>query len=242
MQKAKEAFTLVELVVVISVIALLISGIFATNGLLQSAKITSTHSQFVKYEAAVLRFMQTYDALPGDITIAYNIWGDECDIDSNNCNGNGDSIIGGKDQDLERVVAWRHLSLAKMIEGEYVASSTVIGGETVPFGKVDDSMITFASNYEADGSATLTGYNSFYLVADDPSCATREILISHEIYLIDKKFDDGLVTGKISASENDSGTPVSSDCADVSTNSYLNIDDNGTKRCYLSYATKFSYF
>ena len=241
LSKFRQAFTLVELVIVISVIALILAGMFSAGGLIQSVKITSQHSQFIKYEAAILRFVQTYDELPGDITIAYNIWGDNCDSNSSYCNGNGDSIIGGNGQDMERVVAWRHLSLANMIEGTYDVSTSAIGGVSVPLGRIDDSMITFSSNYESDGSATLTGYNSLYLVANDSSCNIRQILTSHEMYLIDKKFDDGLTTGKISAGENDACVPTISGCLDSSTNSYSNIDDKKTKRCYLSYATKFSH-
>lgn len=236
------AFTLIELVVVIAVVSLLVSAVMMTNNLINSSKLTAQNAQFVKYEAAVVRFFETYKELPGDISVAYNIWGSECDSDSDTCNGNGNGKIGAKAEDLERIVAWRHLSLAKMIEGEYLASATAVGGSTVPLGKVSDSMVTFASKYETDGSATLTGYNSFYLVANDANCNRREILTSSEMYLFDKKFDDGLLTGKISASENDSCTPVSSGCVDTVSNSYLNIDDDKTKRCFLGYTTKFSFF
>ena len=167
--KLRSALTFVEMVVVISLFSFILLIFVTSSDLIRSSEINAQYSQFIKYESAILNFVDSYKELPGDFSIAYQIWGSDCSVNSSDCNGNGDSVIGGLNQSRERNMAWLHLNLAKMIGSYYNGGTSVIAGETVPFGKISNSMITFPSNYNSDGSSTLNGYNALYLVANDDS-------------------------------------------------------------------------
>ena len=238
---AKQAFTLIEVVIAIAVLGIIISVVAVSTNIIQSAKLNAQYSQLAKFDAAIVKFHERYEALPGDITIAYEIWGSDCASISADCDGNGDSIIGGNGQDIERNAAWKHLELAELITGNFTISTTSYGGVSVPYGQIDDSMVSFTSDYNTDGTAVINGYNTLYLVTNDDSCNMRPVFSAQQMYLMDQKFDDGLPSGKIAAGENDSCAPIIMDCFDSATNSYTNIDDDKVLRCFLSFATSSSF-
>ncbi len=238
--KARQAFTLIEVVIAVAVLALMISVVVVSSDIIQSVKLNAQYSQLVKLDAATVKFHEKYQALPGDIEVAYEIWGNDCASSSSDCNGNGDFIIGGSSENKELSAAWKHLELAELINGSFVISDVFSGGVSIPFGQIEDSMISFTSDYNTDGTIFINGYNSLYLVANDDSCNLRPIFSSQEMYLMDKKYDDGLPSGKIAAGENDNCAPIVSGCFDSDLKSYVNIEDDKTLRCFLSFSTSFT--
>lgn len=70
MRKKISAFTLVELAIVMTIIGLLIGGTLKGQELLQNARITTTIAQIKSYQAALLTFNDTYNAMPGDMSNA----------------------------------------------------------------------------------------------------------------------------------------------------------------------------
>lgn len=236
---SRSAFSLIELAIVMLVIAALVAVIIKAGDLRKTAQHSAMMQQLFNYNTAMERFFDKYNALPGDIDIAYDIWGNDCETVEADCNGNGDQIIGERTSGTrERYMAWRHLYLAGLIES-YDGEANDVAGTSLPYGKYPNSRVSFPSIYDGDGTSTGTGHNSLYVVTDDPDCGAREVFSSKEMYQIDKKFDDGKPTGMISANENSSCAPTTSDCEDGS--DYQNITDGTTIRCFMYYATSQSW-
>jgi prepilin-type N-terminal cleavage/methylation domain-containing protein len=70
MRPDRQAFTLVELSVVLVVIALLVGGVIVGRDLVRAAMLRAQVSQFERFDAAVKSFRLKYDALPGDLANA----------------------------------------------------------------------------------------------------------------------------------------------------------------------------
>ena len=70
MRNCSRGFTLIEVSIVITIIALLISGVVAGKTLMESAELKSVIAGVNEYKAAVRQFELNYDGLPGDINDA----------------------------------------------------------------------------------------------------------------------------------------------------------------------------
>jgi prepilin-type N-terminal cleavage/methylation domain-containing protein len=68
--RLQRGFTLVELAVVLTIVALLIGGVLKGKEVITNARITSTIAQEKTYEAAQKNFEDVYQALPGDMPSA----------------------------------------------------------------------------------------------------------------------------------------------------------------------------
>lgn len=133
------AFTLMEMAVVLSIIGLIIGAVIGGQEMLRQSELQTVIGDYGKYTGAVGQFRQQYGSLPGDILDATNYWGDDptavtgcADATVTNgtpgtCNGNGD---GDMSTSAEPYRAWQHLMLAKLIEGNYTGIAS--GGGTVP--------------------------------------------------------------------------------------------------------------
>lgn len=101
------AFTLIELSVVIVIIGLIVAGIVAGQGLVKQAKIKQIISELQNYKTTINTFELKYDAVPGDMSNAQDYWGTP-NVDNGNNNG---AIDGG-----EELSAWYHLKIAGLID------------------------------------------------------------------------------------------------------------------------------
>ncbi|MFO1241948.1 MAG: DUF4169 family protein [Rickettsiales bacterium] len=140
-----EAFTLLEISIVLVVIALVVGGVFAGRNLIKAAEVRSVAAEMENYKTTILIFRDKYMALPGDMRNATQLWGradggtpvtqncasPDTDIDAANptatCNGNGDgkitaSTVTVNNTEIFRI--WQHLANAGLIEGRY----TGVGG------------------------------------------------------------------------------------------------------------------
>lgn len=153
--RTNRGFSLVELSVVLIIISLLVGAIIAGTTLIRVSRVKSVTSDKEAYQNAMLAFRDKYNALPGDLSNATDIWGyatgasapitpakdDACaklltySTTKATCNGNGNDIIydrtGTGYYGHEMYRAWQHLSNAGMIEGSYsgvidCASSTAV--------------------------------------------------------------------------------------------------------------------
>lgn len=124
-----QGFTLVELAIVLTAIALLIAGIVVGKSLIKIATIHATIRQMQEFNSAVNTFAGKYNCLPGDCKKASNYGF------ASTSNGNGDGIIGecyasptcrSASFDNEYVNFWYHLSAAQLIGGNYPAWSGVV--------------------------------------------------------------------------------------------------------------------
>ncbi|MBM3618869.1 MAG: type II secretion system protein, partial [Alphaproteobacteria bacterium] len=139
----RAGFTLVELSVVLVIISLLVGAIVAGTSLVRAARVKSVTSDKEAYQNAMLAFRDKYNALPGDMANATDIWGYATGVagpitvakdnacaqlltystNKATCNGNGNDRIyertGAGYFGHEQYRVWQHLSNAGMIEGTY---------------------------------------------------------------------------------------------------------------------------
>ena len=216
---SKNGFTLVEMSIVIVIIAIIISAVSIGSSLTKNANLRTIISEYNYYQEAIFAFNHQYGYLPGDIPIASNIWSN-CDStgsnNSNYCNGNGDGYIeitnstggtgpfGNSASILaEGKMAWRHLTLAKMIKGNYdgvISSSWSVNSlNTYPQSSYTGLIWTFdnSNQYSASiytpanggvgNSLSLIGYNN-----NGGSQNYAPALTPTDSYNLDNKIDDGL--------------------------------------------------
>lgn len=139
----RNAFSLIELSVVLVILGLLTGGILAGQSLVAAAKLRSVTTELAAFQTATHSFEDKYFGLPGDLMDATAYWGaahatlatcfTTVGTAPETCNGNGDGIIvhdaGAADTRSEGYMFWQHLSNAGMIEGAFNGMSGDGGGE-----------------------------------------------------------------------------------------------------------------
>jgi prepilin-type N-terminal cleavage/methylation domain-containing protein len=222
---AKQAFSLVELSIVLVILGLLVGGILSGQSLIRAAELRSVSTDLNGYATSLHMFRDKYFNLPGDMTNATSFWltdPDGCPSHTvrtprtTTCNGNGDGIIG----DVafhEYFRAWQHLANAGLIEGSYTGVSGPSGGrhaiigQNVPRARLSNTGFSFyyeivVSNHGARfvaSSGQVLEFGREGGAADPAACAPGNETCDggikpEEAWNIDSKTDDGLPgTGKI---------------------------------------------
>lgn len=194
-KNSKHGFNLVELAIIITIIAIIITSISASRSIIYNSKLTNVIKNFNYYMSAMHSFNLEYSALPGDISNAYNFFGTDCDSVASYCNGNGDGLIStsSDSNDDETNRFWQHLYLAGYLN-DY---SSGMGGKasSSPKGPIDSSSFTMQSysfyGYTASNNLTFSYLFDF-----------NGILTPKDAKNIDSKMDDGLAgTGNILAAD-----------------------------------------
>lgn len=215
-----QGFTLLELSVVLTIIALIAGAIFAGKTILRAAEMRSVAGEAQRYTQAITDFVDKYHALPGDFAGAETLWGTSTDgcpggasYPTETCNGDGNGHI--TDQTAatynEEFRAWQHLANAKLIDGSYTgvtssnrpnditpgvnipASHMKGGGWALLYVNNDPSNINYLSTDPLPGHVLWFGGKS-------NSGNIIPLLRPSEALDMDKKYDDGRPnTGKILA-------------------------------------------
>jgi len=108
------AFGLIEIL-----IALVVVGFFLRNsvgelfGGVDDARIKSAVSQYATIRGAVLQFVETFDALPGNFAEAADVFGTSSPSGTGNGHISGGGL--GSPRTSEAAAFWLHLSKAKML-------------------------------------------------------------------------------------------------------------------------------
>jgi len=190
--RRKEAFTLIELSIVLIIISLIVGGVIGGKSLLHSAKLKSVVAEYNVYLTAYNNFTLQYDDIPGDMVNATDYWPGVA------VNGNGDKRISGAWLVVEGVNAWHHLSLAGLVGGTYVGSNGGYTGNTilnvtVPASKMEGkgwAMVDTGVLHGRQGNAL-----GFMKPSSWPGGANQypwgNSLSPRDALSIDKKIDDG---------------------------------------------------
>lgn len=185
-------FTILELSVVMTVIALIIGGILIGASLIRNAELQSVISDVNRFRNAAKLFRDKYHYLPGDFPRAEEFWGAlagcpetaaSSERTKSTCNGTGNgylgstasspsSIIGTAQEVREPVRAWQHLANGGFIEGAYSGTAApgttgeLVPGLNIPGGAIAGSGYTlhYASPYEEPFGAYPANYKHIIVI------------------------------------------------------------------------------
>ena len=192
------AFTLLELSVVITIIALVAGGVVAGQSYIRSSELTTMVNEAKLYTAAFIRFQDQYVGIPGDFPIATNVW-------PGTFNGDGNNLIrAGTNNNTEMFLSFQHLALAGFIEGSYSGSGTsAVMGTNVPHSSVNTVAYQFDHPNATDGAVSGDSYyfdgmygHVLYIGAlstsGSPLRPAGAFMTPEEAQGLDVKYDDGL--------------------------------------------------
>ncbi len=133
----RRGFTLFEMTVVMTIIALLAAGIVLSKTMIEGFKVRAAIGQIEKYKTAVTTFRIKYGALPGDLTSddaddlgfqpttrddVHVTHGNDYLEDGSNLNSQTLSYI-----NYEILLFWRDLASAGLIEGGFTRATMTFG-------------------------------------------------------------------------------------------------------------------
>lgn len=212
---SKKAFTLVELAIVISLIALVIAAISAGDKLAQQAALKKLIFDINKLEIAYSEFVVQYDEIPGDTPNGAVLFSTGC-TSSAACNGNGDGQIdfNSTSSTDETAAALRMLNLANLIEsggeiqvGSHAPNSDLGKPDYFPQ-TINESGLAIIGSSDANSNRICSsgGNNIVHLFQDTRNNAVYLIksigtdwcyggITPLEAYQLDKKIDDGRTSG-----------------------------------------------
>lgn len=138
----KQAFSLVELSIVLVILGLLVGGVLAGQSLIRAAELRSVSTEYSRWVTATQTFRDKYFALPGDMPNATAFWGaanpspatcrSTQSIGQPTCNGDGNGALNFSSVVQEYYRFWQHLANANLIEGQYYGSNTSAAGILTP--------------------------------------------------------------------------------------------------------------
>lgn len=206
-----KGFTLVELAIVLTIVALIVGGIVSGERLLESYRLASVISSIEKYKAAFNDFQTQYMAYPGDLDDAGSVFPSSGSVPAAGSGNNNGRIEENTNE--EEFKAWQHLGRANIIQGNYSGTGSTTNyrlGTNIPEGPHESSMFRMVYN-------NLHSLGTHYLIysrakktcppddGDPTEICTRSAIISgNDALSIDVKIDDGIYnTGKIRARDDD---------------------------------------
>lgn len=236
MSYKRSGFTLIELSIVLMIIGLLVAGILTGKELIRQAELRSVVKDIEAYTIAYNTFKTKYDAYPGDMKNATTFWPSGGTV---NGNGDGKIVWGPLGWWHEPVLAWQHLSLSNLIQGEYTgqaaAPTTFKQNVNVPESNISSG--TFLYYNEPWGIFGTTYTNNFLLFGKEyggSGYPNGSIFVPHEAKSIDEKYDDGIAfSGRMlgATGEGEAATTACSGKRSTANPSDYNINNN-TLACY----------
>lgn len=201
-------FTLIELSVVLTILALITGGILGGKSLIKAAEMRATIKQLKEYEVAVNAFEIQYKAIPGDYSRATRMWPGQTEDGNDDgyvkCQFNhvspDEAYFGG-----ERPEFFRQLNLAGFIAESFDASRIL--GEGYPAIKMRPSYGMFATGPWDHGATNIANLPDYFtgrvymaLMVCQPSFFETSnsqfndhcgVFTPEELWQIDTKMDDG---------------------------------------------------
>jgi len=238
----RSAFTLVEVSIAIVIMSLLIIVISGGQALLTQSRLSRLSAEINDIKQAIATFGLTYDAIPGDYSNAYSMFGDlGCgDDDSADlstaeiteaCNGNGDYEIENNGIEIaefdgssagffrEEHNVWNHLYYANLMNiptanNNYFASAS-FPNVIISYGLQD---LTSNPEFKRPSNVLLIGALKTDLLTTDLTqtyVLPASILTPRDAKKLDDKIDDGVAySGAVQGfSGYESDGSLSLDCA-----------------------------
>ncbi len=228
----KNAFSLIELSIVLIIIGLISAVTFRSAAMLDNSKLKKIYNEYQNQKAAFNTFKIIYNVKAGDITTAYDLWGEDCHSDANICNGDGNGYINfneGSNLD-ETYMSLKHLYLADLLASNY--SGENISGQ-IPGKNIINSFwahnVAYMPPSNSDGSIyNFAKFNNQTVIsigrASDqiPTKYTYPFLTPKQAALFDNKYDDSLawfgdIRVHIRSASDYSSNPSQTDCVIGST-------------------------
>ena len=194
---SRQAFTLIELSIVIAIIGLLVGGILGGQTLIRNAELKSIISDLNKYKAAATQFKDQYGGLPGDLVDASSYW-----VGANNGNGDGQlNFPAAANVTGETFEFWRQLASASLIVGTYSGTAGSGGarhavvGANVPASRINK--VGFYIEYVGLLSSDPWRWNgdyghAMYIGLQTTSVPSEGLAFKpDEVWNLDTKIDDG---------------------------------------------------
>lgn len=186
-RNSQSGFTLVELSIVLVIIGLIVGGVLVGQDLIRAAEVRATVSQVERFNAAINTFRGKYGQIPGDITraVVFGLGtGTNGDGDGLLSDSTGAPSIAGASGEITNF--WRHLSVARLVEGNFNGAQTGAAlFDSYPGTKLNR------------GGFTVYGFNGFNHLhigvqnANAATAVTAGVLRPEEAFGIDVKLDDG---------------------------------------------------
>lgn len=213
-KKNKNAFSLLEISVVLVVISLIVAATLQGQNLMKAMRLKSVISQASEYKIAISSFYTKYSAYPGDYEEASVDWGTSIE------NGDANYLIEYKNSQgiYEGYNAWSQLYYAEIISVKYnnVHSNTPLVGVDIPDSKIKGSGFVFDANRKNFSNTNVLLFGK-PLSSNDFNAKLNSALKPQEAYSIDSKLDDGIPNkGNIKAED---GNDSSDNCS-TSENQY----------------------
>ena len=231
----RQAFSLVEIAVVMVLVGLLVGGVMAGQSLVRSAELRAITTEHTRWITAITAFIDKYDALPGDFPKATRYWSQQAAAGCNNltgssagqpgaCDGDGSGLLDNApaaSSSGENYQFWRQLALAGLLNSEYtgIAGSNnyahhVVGTNT-PASRVSSGgwAVQYIGPY-TDANLFQLDYGHAFLFGGrvDNWIPNASILQPREVWQIDTKIDDGQpARGKVVAYNRSACTNATSD-------------------------------
>jgi prepilin-type N-terminal cleavage/methylation domain-containing protein len=209
-----QAFTLIELSIVLVIIGLIVGGILTGRDLVYHAQLRKTYAEMQRFKSAYVTFVGKYNCVPGDCTNATDYFGTNssgCPAGggtTGTCNGNGDGYINQYITlgNVEHLYALQQLCLANMIPFQMLPANAVGGtsaiplvmGINIPASSVNSAIGYFIDTY--NDTSRLHPYgttlNSTYVMMGAISSSYPDDLWGAGVNgpfasALDTKFDDG---------------------------------------------------
>jgi prepilin-type N-terminal cleavage/methylation domain-containing protein len=219
MLSPRQGFTLLEIAIVVTIIALIAGGVLSAQTIIRNAQLREVISEYDRHLKAISEFQSKYAYLPGDFNNAQNIWGTAsgCPLGNPNdapqkatCDGNGNGVIGVSNGDASLVNdgewyrAWQHLANAGFIDGVYNGAFGLNGPNTgnaginIPASKLSGAGWTLAfllaSTNSGDSSFWPDSYGHILIFGSTSFSGAPDYgpsLTTSEAIDMDNKIDDG---------------------------------------------------
>lgn len=211
----QNAFTLVELAIVLVIIGLIVASVLVGKDLIKSAELRAITRQYNEYQTGVGAFIEKYNGIPGDVKGSDYALTGGCDADSEG--GDGDGLIedsgGAKTlHDGEVACFWSNLTTSgkELISGSYDGDEGAAGATVNDV--VGENMPQMAFGSEGWGVFFTSTKNYFITGVDgaqaDDAYDTVDVFVPIEAYNIDVKIDDGVPTsGTVQSRDGTAGAP-----------------------------------